>query len=170
MGHCSSCNFFQLAIVIKLFNKMPNRLSWDTPPDADALQQCLDENQENIRLITSFLLTSGYTDVFISNSSGQVSADFATLEITDIEVYNSISYLLENRIFQEIDKMGQSVFFLRWIGVRDVICGVMYSENVDKAVESELLTEIAPLSYDGWFYYVSDYNAWRNGVRASVDK
>ena len=35
----------------------------------------------------------------------------------------------------------------------------MYAEKPEEAIEREFLTEVVPLPYEGWYYYVSDYNA-----------
>ena len=155
--------------MIVLLLLMTNLLSINTPPATDTVQKCFDENREDIFLLVSFMNKLGFNDIYISNTSGQVIADYSTLEFTNNEVCNAICRLLENKKYIRISKMGQTISFLQWTGLRDVGCGIIYSEDIEESIDREFLTDLVPLSDEGWFYYISDYSAWRNGERASLE-
>ena len=141
----------------------------NTPPDAAAMERYVDENWEDIQVLLSFLQTSGYTDVYISAPDKPVFADFRSIEISDSQTCEAVGRLMKRNAFRQIDKMDGNVFFLKWVGLQDIGCGVMYAENPEEAIEQEFLTEVVPLPYEGWYYYVSDYNAWRSGRRATTE-
>lgn len=149
-----------------LITKIP---SITTPPSVNTVQHCFDENREDILLIVSFMKNSGFEDVYITDSSGQAFADFTTLNIPDNEVCNAIRRLLETDIYVHISKMDQTISFLQWTGLSDVGCGIVYTQDINESIDREFITELVPLSDECWFYYVSDYNAWRNGERASLE-
>lgn len=158
-----------LILILLVFPFLVIQLSTiNSPPSLDEVQLFFDNNREDILLIASFLIDSGYDNIYISDSSAQVKADFVDLAISDDRVCNAIDHLLKGGTFSEISKLGGTISFLQWKGPRDIGCGVIYSTNIEKSIDNEWLTELSPLSDTHWFYYVSDYNAWRNGERASL--
>ena len=46
-------------------------------------------------------------------------------------------------------------------GLQDIGCGIACSINALEMPEIEYMTELVPLSTEGWYYYVDDYNKWR---------
>ena len=140
----------------------------NTPPGLDEVQSIFDKNREDILLLTSFLIESDCDKIYIADSSAQIKADFTDLAISDDRVCNAIDHLLKKGTFIKISKLGGTISFLQWTGPRDIGCGVIYSTNLEESIDKEWLTELSPLSDTHWFYYVSDYNAWRNGQRASL--
>ena len=161
--------FLVLAVILLVvaITKFP---SINTPPSVTTVQQCFDENREDILLIVSFMKNSGFEDVYITDSSGQAFADFTTLKISDNGVCNAICRLLETDIYMHISKMDRTFTFLQWTGLSDIGCGIVYSQDIEESIDREFITELVPLSDECWFYYVSDYNAWRNGERASLER
>lgn len=158
-----------LVVILSAFSFLVLQLSAvNSPPGLEEVQLIFDNNREDILLIASFLIDSGYDNIYISDSSGQVKADFVDLAISDDRVCHAIDHLLTEGTFIEISKLGGTISLLQWTGPRDIGCGVLYSANVEESIDQEWLTELTPLSEAHWFSYVSDYNAWRNGKRASL--
>lgn len=141
----------------------------NTPPDKNTVQQVFDDHYEDIMLLVSFMETSGYKDIIISDASGTIFADFSHLQIQDSDVGNAIEHLLKKGPYIKIAKLDGTISMLQWTGLQDIGCGVLYSENIEESIDVEFVTELIPLSEEGWFYYVSDYNKWRVGQRASID-
>lgn len=158
-----------LVVILLLFSFLVLQLSAvNSPPSLEEVQLVFDDNREDILLVASFLIDSGYDNIYISDSSGQVKADFADLAISDDRVCHAMDRLLKEGTFIKISKMGGTISFLQWTGPRDIGCGIIYSTNIEEGIDQEWWTELAPLSDTHCFYYVSDYNAWRNGERASL--
>lgn len=143
--------------------------SVNTPPDLRQVQAVFDENQEEIRLVTTYLMESGYDTVYISDSGQRIVADLSPLTISDADVSGAIRKLFASGKYKQIDKLGETVIFLQWTGPCDIGCGALYSRDIEESIEGAWLTTVCPMKDAQWFYYASDYNAWRNGVRASVE-
>ena len=160
---------FIVTIVLIFFFFVMKLFSANTPPDKYAVQNSFDENKDDFLLITSFLQNSRFDDIYISDSGGQVIADLTSLHISNDEVCNAILRLFESGTCMRINKMDTTISFLQWVGLHDSGCGIIYSENIGESIEREWLTEVIPLEEENWFYYISDYNAWRRGERATQE-
>lgn len=147
---------------------------WDTkintPPSVDAVQEQFVNNLDDINAVVSFMQSSGYDGFFIQDSTELASSGSRTIQIQDNEIRFAIKRLFHNRNYLDISKIGNTVTLLQWRGVYDVGCGIIYTNNVEESINTEFVTELIPISEDGWYYYVSDYNAWRNGQRGSADQ
>lgn len=130
-----------------------------TIPDETSVRQQLEENRSDIDIITDYLINSGYTNVYIQNASGMIVADLENVYIIDSAVFDAINRVLENYIM--INKVGNTIYLLQWRSAQDIGCGVAYTINGIAKPNVEFATELLPISDDGWFYYVSDYNRWR---------
>ncbi len=132
-----------------------------TPPSTDLVDQRFNENIANIEIIISFMEHSGYEDIYINDTSGTMLADLETVEIPDEAVKNAVEHLLGKGLYRSIDKIENTVFLLQWAGSMDLGCGIAYSINNTDPPEVQYMTQLLPLSQAGWYYYVSDFNAWR---------
>jgi hypothetical protein len=45
---------------------------------------------------------------------------------------------------------------------QDIGCGMVYSLIDGNEPDVQFLVDIQPLSVSNWYYYITDYNAWRN--------
>lgn len=164
---CIFVSVFFVVLLVLLVKTISD--SVNTPPDLRRVQAVFDENQEEIQLVTTYLMESGYDTVYISDSGQRIVADLSPLTISDAEVSGAIRKLLASGKYKQIDKFGETVIFLQWTGPCDIGCGALYSRDIEESTEGAWLTTVCPMKDARWFYYVSDYNAWRNGVRASVE-
>lgn len=154
--------------VVMLFFFVLKLYSVNIPPDVHAVQCSFDENKDDFLLITSYLQSTQFDDVYISDSSGHVIADRTSSYISNDEVCHVIFRLFESDTCKQINKMDTTISFLLWVGLQDVGCGIVYSEDIENSIEREWLTKVIPLEDENWFYYISDYNAWRRGERATL--
>ena len=136
--------------------------SANLPPSISSVQSHFQEYSEDIQIITAFLSSSAYEDVYITKNDGSMLADLQEISIDDPAIAEVIERIIDKDGYQHIIKNGDTISLLQWRGIRDIGCGVAYSINGMNAPQIEYLTQLVPLSDNGWFYYVSDYNAWRN--------
>ena len=151
-----SLGFFAVCIIVFIMLLLRGH----TIPDETSVRQQLEENRSDIDIITDYLINSGYTNVYIQNASGMIVADQENVYIIDSVVFDAINRVLDNYIL--INKLGNTIYLLQWRTAQDIGCGVAYTINGIDAPEIEFATKLVPLSDEGWYYYVSDYNAWRN--------
>lgn len=134
----------------------------DSPPRIESVQNRYHEYHKDIQTIVNFFMLSNYEYICIRNSDGTMLADFNEVIINDKEVSGAVERLLANSTYQHIIKNENTIYLLQWKGLRDIGCGIAYSINGVDFPEIEYVTQLVPLSDDGWFYYVSDYNTWRS--------
>ena len=134
-----------------------------TPPSVEEVEQLFLENYADIQTVVSFALNSNYESIYIHGASGTMSADYADVSIEDEAALAAVKRLLSNKIYKTIlvDKEDNAIYLVQWTRFTDAGCGVAYSINgVDKP-KIQYCTQLIPLSKDGWYYCVDDYNEWR---------
>lgn len=134
----------------------------NTPPDIELVQQNFQDNYANIQVVVEFMLNSGYEDISIRDADGTMFADLSEREISDDKVSSAISQLIDGKKYHSISKRGDTIKFLQWKAIRDIGCGIAYSTNKSDKPDVSYVTELIPLSEDGWYYYVADYERWRS--------
>lgn len=134
----------------------------NSPPSIPSVQKRYQDYSKDIQIVVDFLSSSNFEDVYISDNGGTMLADLNEVPIEDPSVSKAIDSIIDDKAYQHINKNGNTISLLQWKGIRDIGCGIAYTINGIDAPEIEFATQIIPLSDDGWFYYVSDYNAWRN--------
>ena len=137
-------------------------LKFNSPPSITAVQQDFKNNYSAIRIIVEFITSEKYENVYILEANGVMRADFANVQIENNQVVDAIKQILENGNYKSICKRGNTIYLLQWKGVRDIGCGIAYSINGIDLPNIEYMTQCSPLDKDNWYYYVSDYNSWRN--------
>lgn len=135
---------------------------FNSPPSTISVQNRYKEHSDDIQIIVDYLSSTDYEDVYITDNNGTMLAELEIILVEDSTFSNAIDCIIGNRVYQHINKNGNTISFLQWKGIRDIGCGIAYTINGIDTPEIEFATKIIPLSDEGWFYYVSDYNAWRN--------
>lgn len=100
------------------------------------------------------------------------STDYRNLYITDLEdieehfgdpedesIKEAMEYLLQRRRYRLITAGNGSFKFQVWATLNKD-CGIAYSYDNEEP-HIEFLTQLEPLSEEGWYYYVSDFDAYR---------
>ena len=140
-------------------------------PEAEAFLQ---SNQELIYIVKDYLLNSGFDTVSISwpNTAGGVPLDtdeilmlpmsgHGHIPVEDEAVIEALHHLFQYT--RRISKHGNSINFLTW-SARNHGRGIAYSIDGSIPDRSGLtfLTHIEPLSVEGWYFYVEDFNEYRH--------
>ena len=164
-----SSNFLFAILLVLLVMLFAGCSSYNTPPDVRSVQECFQNNRDNIQIIVDFMVYTGYADIYIENTDGTMLVDASGTiqngliekQIDDDMVVAAVSQLLENREYVGINKIGNTIEFQQWSGLLDIGCGIAYTVNGTDAPEIQFATKLIPISEDGWFYYIYDYNEWR---------
>jgi len=143
-----------------------------TSPDLNQMERDFQENRETLNVVVEYFIQSEFDSISIRFTDTQDSdcrdiEMFAGLEtgwipISDENISDAICLLFQQG-YRGIHKREGGVSFLRW-STRDHGRGIVYSINGETPKESELLpflTEIEPLSVEGWYFYVENFNEWR---------
>lgn len=131
-------------------------------PDAASIQDKFDRNEENITLVTEYLLALSYPDAWIHEPNRTFFSEFEWHTIEDEKVCEAIETLWKNgisNIYKETD--DNSVSFVMWSSFQEIDCGVAFSMDGINSPSVQFMTQVEPLTQSGWYYYVADYNQWR---------
>lgn len=101
---------------------------FDVPPDVDAVQQQFLDHYADIQTITEFMTDAGYENIYLDDSGGTVL------------VVDAAARLLDRGRYSEISKRGNTISFTRWIGLRDIRCGIAYTIHGSDLPEVEFTT------------------------------
>lgn len=134
----------------------------NSPPTLAEVEAQYEAYSADIRCVAEFLSVSDYEDIFISDASGTMLADLERLHIEDKAVVDAVRRLLDKGGYRHISKRGNTISMLQWTGLRDIGCGIACSIQKADTPEVEFVTELIPMHAGGWYYYVSDYETWRN--------
>lgn len=138
----------------------------NTPLSFSKVEMYFERDKEDLYLITDYLIGSGATNVYIHEDSRTALRDLEEIEIRDESVIAAIKRLREKG-YTGINKYENTIEFRLWEGIQDISCGIAYLAEEDE-IAIQYVTEKEPLPKDGWFYYVVDYNEWRNQKAAST--
>ena len=140
----------------------------------DSAETFLQDNKEQLFIVRDFL-ESGEFEVLIRSREienakmfmGWINNERVYIPIEDEAVLEAIGQLFQNGCYL-IGSSKNSVRFLTF-SARNQGGGVVYSfdENAPDGSDFLHLTKIEPLSEEGWFFYVEDYNVWRRRNNAS---
>lgn len=132
------------------------------PPDSNSVHEHFLNNYRDIQVVVEYMANSPYEDLFIIDTSGTMQADLTWMQIENEEVMTAVNNLLGNGEYIKIIKTGNTIYMLQWTGTRDIGCGIAYSINGTDVPDVQFTTTLVPITEDGWYYYISDYNKWRS--------
>lgn len=150
-----------LCLIISFFGGCRSLTS---PPTVQSIEEHFFENYDDINFITEYMTTSVYRSIYINAASGEMFVDGNTKIIPDEAVLNTIKRLFESG-YGVITKDDNTICFQQWTRFMGAGCGIAYSINGSDLPQKQYLTELVPLSKDGWYYYVDDYEQWRKDNR-----
>lgn len=134
-------------------------------PDPDAVTQQFQQDQADLETIAAWLLAAEQKEIYINTEKGQLSifADFEDLPLDD-SLLPPINRLKKQWQYADMAKHEDwnALVFPMWTDHLERECGVVYAIDPEKAPTVQFLTQLEPLSEEGWYYYVSDYNLWRS--------
>lgn len=132
-----------------------------SPPSAEDVVTKFQNNYEVIITVTNFLAQSEYKNIYINDTSGDMAVGISHASISDSSVTDAIRQL-HGKGYTIIIRTGNTIYFQQWTRFMGAGCGIAYSIDHNLEPRMEYLTELKPLSQSGWYYYVEDYEQWRN--------
>lgn len=132
-----------------------------SPPTVQEVEAKFNQNRMNIMTVTNYLAESKYGSIYINDTSGNMSVGTSRIPISDQTVIKAIRKLSAQG-YTIIIKDGNTIHFQQWTRFTDAGCGIAYSINKTSIPRIDYLTQLEPLSENGWYYYVDDYTQWRN--------
>lgn len=148
-----------ILLLVVLGSILPACAGSDALLDTNRAQKILQDNHNDINIVTDFLSELDYCNVYIRDDGEYMQADLVDIYIDDSRVSEATKRLLDTYV--NINKIGNTIYLLQVKGP-DIGYGIAYSINGIDAPEVQHMTELTPLTEDGWFFYVSDYNTWRS--------
>lgn len=142
------------------------------PPSQERIEKCFFRDKAELTMVCDYLLSLDCEarieydgiDCYLEKYEPVLSSD--KLNVVKVKIENeplsdAIKYLLSKREYYKIFKSDNIITFVKWRRGRDWSGGVAY--KIDKSGELEVpyVTKSSPLSNDGWYYYESNYNQWR---------
>lgn len=137
-------------------------------PDMASAQQTFIENRQNIQVVIDYMIGTGYENIYITTED-KMFADLSWVSIDDPIARAAVSQLVQSRVYIAITKRGNTIELNQWRGFRDIGCGMAYSINGIDSPDIMFATKLVPISDEGWFYYVYDYNTWRGETGDSFE-
>ena len=136
-------------------------------PSKEDIEGHFQDNYNDIQIVIDFMINTNYGSIYIDETNGTMRADLEKVNITDDNVKRAVKNLLGGFLKQDgqyysISMHNNTIEFHQWSGSQDIGCGIAYSINGTDIPDIEYCTELVPLSETGWYYYVDDYNTWRN--------
>ena len=136
--------------------------------DKRQMERIFAADYDLLKIVTSYLVASEYPSISlfpeIDNGLMSVFSDelgAQRISINDEAVVRAIEALRE-RGYGLIIKRNNTVQFSRWT-MRDRGRGIVHS--IDEAIPDysafSFLTNLEPLSVNGWYYYEEDFREWR---------
>lgn len=153
---------FGIVFVIGLFG-IPLLLLFPprVPPNIVSAERFYEKNKADIQIVTDFLIAEGYEWISIWEADGMMKADFQEMEIPNAEVAKAIKQLFSARSDMRIYKHENTIQLRFWWHPQEIGSYIAYSINRTDLPDIQFATEITPMSADGWYYAISDYNLWR---------
>lgn len=138
------------------------------PPSAETMDRFVIQNTKDLSNVVDYLLNYDANSVNISSSDGSALSDFERVVITDEPVLASVRTLWQNgciNITKDVER--NEIIFMIWKRSMDEAdCGIVFALNNEVQPEVQFQTELIPLSENGWYYYLAEYNKWRASSRA----
>lgn len=141
------------------------------PLSVEEIEDWFEDNQQEILTIVNYLTDKPADDIYIDGPNEEVFSDFDYVTINDPEVKVCVERLWEHGC-RSVTKMTNrnAISFKIWSRfVGEAWGGIAFSLDGENLPEEQYCTQLQPLSEDGWFYYVAEYNLWRVQQRESTN-
>ena len=137
------------------------------PPSVDDVESFMKKNWNDIVIVNGFLLELENSWAILSDDDGLIFIDFVDQRIEDDSVIEAIQSLWKKgctRISKDNDGVENEnaikyTIWTRTIG--SVACGFVYAIDHTQPPKVQFQTELIPLSIEGWYYYIDNYEEWR---------
>jgi len=134
------------------------------------MQKDFEENKELILIIRDYFAASRHARLSYPSRSGESGMLWSgtmsrNIAISDENMEHAI-YRLFSSGYRQVVKEDSFISFIRW-GNTGAGVGVVYSIGgaIPCSTAIQFLTELEPLTEDGWFYFEVHYNTYRTRLR-----
>ncbi len=131
------------------------------PLSVEDVESFVKENWNDIVLVNDYLLKQ--ERVILLDDDGSIFIDFVDQRIDDDTVMEAIRSLWREGCVR-ITKFNEDNAIQYKIWRRDpdgVNCGFVYAIDHTQLPEVQYQIEITPLTIEGWYYYLEDFEKWR---------
>jgi hypothetical protein len=111
------------------------------------------KNQDNILLVTRYLINCNDNSVYINTNSEEAAS------IEEPQVTDAINTLY-GKGYRVINKNGNTIHFQRSTRLMDFESGIAYSIDGSEP-RLTFLTKLVSLSESNWYYYEADFNEFK---------
>lgn len=163
-----SKNVFTVALIVIISFVCTSCMNSETP-DANTAEIFIKDNHDDIQVVTDYLLNEDYYFAYIKAPNGQIYANFEYMAIDDSQVNDSIKSLWNagcKRISRITDDNAID-FLLECNIIKEIDYGFVCPIDDSFDFKIDYQTELVPLTFDNWYFYVSDYNKWRLSQNSS---
>ncbi len=134
-------------------------------PNEEIMEKILQQDREDLQTIVEYLdgLEYDYVEIDkqdINNEIMFTGADSSQQDIESEIAIKSLKLILKKRNFKRIVKNDNTVYFEKWVFV-EKSRGLAFVLNNEQKPVVEYLVKSEKLTVNGWYYYESDYEKWR---------
>lgn len=144
------------------------------PPSFHQIESLYLQNKSDFSTVSTYLVNIQAEWALIETDTGKIIIDFNDQKISDSLVLESLHHLWKTGCFSiYMNRADNSICFELWRTgiVGDADAGLLYAIEIDekKLPTTQYLTELQPLQTTAWYYYVADYEEWRNHRQTTCD-
>ena len=147
--------------VIAIFALKINR----TPPNPKKVEQILVENYDDIDTVVNYMCKSQYANIYIREDNGTMLADLEHVNIDDTDVRTALANLLTKNEDMYFSKRGNSILICVWSSFQNINSCIGCTTDHTGIPQAQNPTKIVPLSVQGWYYIIEDYNKTGDGSK-----
>lgn len=129
----------------------------------DNAQEVFQSDYDDLVQVVEYLSSlENESHAYIGSTDGTMTVRFGEKTTIDNEdVINTVSSLFDKGYYEIVKSYG-TIYFERWKDPFGCFKGFAFSMDGTGELNIEFLTEKGVLSEENWYFYVSDYNEWRN--------
>lgn len=136
-------------------------------PSIGQVENLFSKYESDFRTVSDYLTGFSAEKASIRINAEEIYADFKDQAIEDPLVLNCLQHLRNagcSSIY--MDRTKNSISFTMWKTdlIGDAESGVLYAIDAGESTPptAQFLTKLLPLQGKDWYYYVADYEEWRN--------
>jgi hypothetical protein len=152
MFHCS-VNILAVIVLILIAAGIFLHILFPAPLSKEATEKDFEKNQNNILLVTRYLINCKDSVYIPATDSKEV------VNIEDSQVVNAIEILF-SKGYSVISKDENTIQFQRSTRFMDFGSGIAYSIDGSEP-QLPFLTKLDPLPDPNWYYYEADFNEFK---------
>ncbi len=138
------------------------------PPSVEKMDEFVTEHKQEIDMINTYLLELESENVHVISKEGSVLIDVGQLEIERQVIDNdavreAVRFLWRSGcIGISKNTRSNAIVYKMWKRTYDeAVGGSVYAIDPSLSPEAQFQTELTPLSSEGWYYFLAEYNKWR---------